>query len=189
MNKFLISSLFAFACASFASAASSYWAAIETAAFTGDKSGGTDTSSYAAYYCTVEAANTLFGGTSVDDIEAYIRNNYDTAKGLATTFDSVGYSDGEYHILDYVSAAFVSSEYVAFALYGGEGYRAYGEGSAVLTPEGQLAFNADYAAAGTSGSWQQVAVTPEPTSGFLLLLGLSGLALRRKSRRKPEAFG
>ena len=34
-------------------------------------------------------------------------------------------------------------------------------------------------AAGTQGGWQSTAV-PEPTSGLLLLLGIAGLALKRK---------
>jgi hypothetical protein len=32
----------------------------------------------------------------------------------------------------------------------------------------------------TSNTWNEMAAVPEPTSGLLLLLGVAGLALRRK---------
>lgn len=179
MKQFLLSLLLAFAFTLLAPAAPVSWAALETTAYTADASGGANKAQYSAYYCTYADAILLFGGTSVNAIEAYVKANFAEAQGRATTFDSVSYSDGEYHILDYVNAAFVSSDYVGYALYGSEGYRAYGAGSAVLTPGSQLVFNADTAEDGSVGIWSAV---PEPTGGLLLLFGLAGLALRRKFR-------
>lgn len=166
-----------------ARATPSYWAAVETTAYSGDKSGGTQTSGYSAYYCTVDAAQTLFGGSTVEAIESYVKSHFAEVKGMTdATYDSVDYSDGEYQILHYVDKAFKSPEYVAVAFYGSEAYRVYGYesgvgGSAALTPYGQLAFNESYAKSGMVGDWQTV---PEPTSGLLLLLSVAGLALRRK---------
>jgi len=181
MNRYLASSVVAFAFSLLASATPVSWAVVETTAYTGDNSGGTATAGYAAYYCTLAKATELFGGTSVNTLETYIRSNYGAAQALATTYDSVGYSDGEYHIIDYVGALFESTDYVAYALYGdAEGFRVYGAGSAALTPDGQLAFNESYAAAGTVGDWHQA--IPEPSSALLLLLGAAGVSLRRKLR-------
>jgi len=174
---------FTFSLAAFA-APSYYWAAIETEAYSGDKSGGTATSGYSAYYCTVKAAEDLFGDSTLEAIESYVKNHFAEVKGMTdTTYDSVAYSDGEYQILHYVSQAFASSEYVAVAFYDSKAYRVYGYesdvgGSAALTPYGQLAFNETYAKPETVGAW----TIPEPTSGLLLLLGVAGLALRRKSK-------
>ena len=39
---------------------------------------------------------------------------------------------------------------------------------------------ASYSNTGLSGGWQSAAAVPEPTSGLLMLLGMAGLALRRK---------
>lgn len=42
--------------------------------------------------------------------------------------------------------------------------------------------NAFTAANSQTGGWQQAAVVPEPTTGLLLLIGMAGLALRRKQK-------
>jgi len=185
MNKFSAVLLFTFVGTLAAFATPSYWAAIETTAY--DKASGSgagDAASYAGYYCTVEAAANLFGGTSVGAIETYLNtgDNFSTVRAMAT-YDGVAFSDGEYHILDYTPEAFAVADYIAIAFYGNDAYRVYGHesgvgGSAVLTPNGQLAFNESYATEGRVGVWQRA--VPEPTSALLALLGLAGLALMRK---------
>jgi len=181
MKNILTVSLLAFTVSLSALATPSYyWAAIETTAY--DKASGSgagDTASYACYYCTAVSAAERFSGTSVSAIESYLNtgDNFSTVKAMAS-FDSVAFSDGEYHILDYTPEAFTAADYIAIAFYGDEAYRVYGLNSAVLTPNGQLAFNESYATSGSVGIWQQA--VPEPTSGLLLLIGVAGLALRRR---------
>lgn len=62
-------------------------------------------------------------------------------------------------------------------------YYAYtATGSATINAGGSdasIAFGAFDAATSTTGGWQTTAV-PEPTSGLLMLVGLAGLALRRR---------
>ena len=62
-------------------------------------------------------------------------------------------------------------------------YYAYTEAKNVTINAGgsdaSIAFGAFDAATSTTGGWQTTAV-PEPTSGLLMLVGLAGLALRRR---------
>ena len=46
--------------------------------------------------------------------------------------------------------------------------------------DGSLDFGTFDAATSTTGGWQSTAAVPEPTSGLLMLVGLAGLALRRR---------
>jgi len=165
---------------SLALATPSYWAAVETTGYdNAAASGAAEVGSYALYYC--KAGGTSLGGaTSVSGIETYLAeaDNLATIRSSATMFDQVSYSDGEYHILDYVCEEFTLSDYVAVAFYGSEAYRVYGLNSGTLTPNGQLVFNEAYADSGTVGGW--LTSVPEPASSLMLLLGVAGLVLRRK---------
>ena len=187
MKKLMIAAAIVCA-AAFAQAASLNWgnAGIQT---TGDFDAGegdyatgymvyivnADSYSQAAVLAAIQAADAGKIGTYMDSIKAdnvVIGNDGSFSK----TFD-IGTADaynGFLVIFDAATAGaadyvFVSDTYAAtITTLGGK-----------FDYDGEQYVNAlDYSTAGKDGSnWQNV---PEPTSGLLLLLGVAGLALRRR---------
>jgi len=157
------------------------WAAINTAAHPEDAKPSTGSATqYEAYYCTVAAAQTMFGGTTVDAINKYLVNNFVEGKAaLGKTEGSVAidqqasYAKGQYTFIEYYGTDIAQGEYLAVTFFDNYAFRVFGTDNAVWD-SGTLIF--DDKAAG-AGDWKTV---PEPTSGLLLLLGSALLALKRK---------
>ena len=150
---------------------------------------GSYASCYAAYLCTTEAAKTYFGGnSSVDDITSWLAEsgaNY--TRGMTAIKDgedksmfkeNYWYYLGAYSFVwdakpafdgDYIAViAYENGDDNQFRVFGGEADK--GDGTLTIDPGTGF---------GTAGDWSPASV-PEPTSGLLLLLGVAGLALKRK---------
>jgi len=201
MSKFLTFSLFIFTFSFVATAMPSYWAAVETTAATGDKSDGANLNSYSAYYWTVGNAASLFGvASTLGAVETYLANNFaDGRRALeisagsstpaeiasvdkAAQLTSDGYVDGLYGFRatygDALSSSVLGSEYLAMLFYENGADQEFRLMTTTLE-NGNLHFSADpFETVGNPGAWQQA--VPEPTSALLILLGVAGLALKRK---------
>jgi len=175
--------------------AEQYFAIVNTGAYAAKDKNPSDANAgyYSGYLCTVESAATYFGGnTSAADLTSYVAANYAmvlASLGAATEADGVlklsadaeGFSDGQYAVAAYTTAA-LGSEYLALVLYDdgeNEAFRAFGLGNGIKEGGG-VAFDDIGATAGTVGAWTTASNVPEPTSGLLVLLGLAGLALKRR---------
>ena len=151
---------------------------------------------YTAYLCTAAAAETYFGGnTGYSGITGWLTEsaaNYNTGMGalkangtamLREGFEMEDGVDGPVGVYTFY-APFLQSgagslengDYVALVAYAdneGEMFRVF-ESTA---SDGKMAFKLT-TEGGKAGEWTQA--VPEPTSGLLLLLGVAGLALKRK---------
>ena len=141
---------------------------------------------YTGYLCTQAAAKTLFGSDTIDGITGYLAEHYvDYAKSGMEKMDFYGYDMGEYmgeysFRKPYQPGTLTDNgNYIAVVAYAGsEGEDDMFRVFESMASGGVLEFDPLYGS-GTAGAWTQAAV-PEPTSGLLLLLGVAGLALRRK---------
>jgi len=198
---FFTFSLFTFAISFVATATPSYWAAVETTAATGDASGGANLDSYSAYYWTVNEAADLFKvDHSLGAVETYLANNFTAGRdALATSAGSgaaaevvsadkaaqltaEGYVNDLYGFRatygDALSSSVLGSEYLAMLFYENGADQEFRLMTTTLE-NGNLHFSADpFETVGNPGAWQQA--VPEPTSALLLILGVAGLALKRK---------
>jgi len=189
MSKFLTISLFAFTF-SFAATATPSWLAINTEAYSKDVAPSVNSTSYAAYYCTKEAAVSMFGGSSVDAVTTYLAGNFATGQTALQVNDAALRAGNnyvqtfawdtygkQYVFTDGFLDTLIVGEYLAVVLYQN------GDDAAVRVFDNadwtgsNVAF--DSKAGGTVGDWT-AATVPEPTSGLLLLLGMAGLTLKRK---------
>jgi len=209
MSKYLTVSLFmfTFVLAPRTQATPTYWAAAESKAATGDTSKGDNVDSYSGYYCTVATAAALFAGANtVESVTTYLIGNYmagqlalaasvteggKTAEIVtadkAAQLTPTGYVDGRYGFEAKYTAslATVGSEYLAMLFYDNGSDHLFrvmvndptdaANGNALFTDD---AIASEFSA-GKSGEWTPAGV-PEPTSALMLLLGVAGLALRRK---------
>ena len=131
---------------------------------------------WVAYFMDGSTYNT-FTSTAANQLGAYCAANYTYTETTASGRTGVGVSatSGTYSAGDSVSGYIVLFD--AADATEAKYYAATASSTKTVPASGNLKFNYDLAAA-TSG-WQATAV-PEPTSGLLMLLGMAGLALKRK---------
>ena len=110
---------------------------------------------------------------SLDKTADYTGSNYTTKYiGAATAKDTAATASTPYQsvvIATYTDSTFEKDFYIA------------NTASGTTSATGMLTMSNLISTPGASTGWQAVAV-PEPTSGLLLLLGVAGLALRRKQK-------
>jgi len=176
--------LFAF---TFARAASVNWVTVETAAATGDTTPGlASAANYAAYCLTATAAEELFASSALAAVTDYLKTHYETGRsgvvssGTALTADSYGL--GQYSFTEYSASAVAGQDYLAILFYDKADrheFRVFGKES-IAVYDTSVVFDDQSAPADTFGAWTTPGAVPEPTSALLLLIGVAGLALKRK---------
>ena len=170
----------AIAVAATAAFAETTWALLNTdPADSSDTTGGY-ADSYKAYLCTKAAAADLFGGNdNYSDITAYLSENHVNYASGMTALDAYKFDEGQYSFSKYFVPGTLGSEYIAVVAYAGgaaDMFRVFESAAS----GGSLTFDPDVTEGGRAGAWTTAAPIPEPTSGLLLLLGVAGLALRRR---------
>jgi len=177
----------------------SYWAAAYTEAAKSDKSGGTAVARYSGYYCSVEAAAQMFeGNDTVATLTDYFANTKNFKAGWKALEDASGTGAGavgrlgasliEYDHEQYAlnstygeSLADFGSSYLAVLVYddiNNPQFRVMASDADELSAYGNAYFSDDgFSSSGDVGAWKTI---PEPTSALLMLLGVAGLALRRR---------
>ena len=143
---------------------------------------------YTAYLCTTEAAKGYFDGNySVDTVTDWLKVNYvtgydaldrDKETTVMAPYGEGGrsFDEGEYSFTKYFQDG-LSGNYLVVLTYAENAenwFRVFGNEA---DGDGTLTIDLS-SGAGVAGVWTQA--VPEPTSGLLLLLGVAGLALRRR---------
>jgi hypothetical protein len=183
MKKMMIA-MVAVALATVANAASVTWGSGTIYLANGDKAGKSavtgylflvDAATYATYSSMTDgkALSDAIYSAYGKDIATADASKSTTAKGIANIADPTAYSNGStaYGVILYVEG----DNYMGnFATYTFESDLDGEVGALSTTIGGDIA-------GGTNATAWSTAAVPEPTSGLLLLLGMAGLALRRKS--------
>lgn len=151
---------------------------------------GASASLYIIDSATYTALTDAIAGMSGNDASKYIYNQFskETAsvksstfsKGANTLTDTTVYGKGDTAYAVVIYTAFDSKDKDALGNFTGDQYYIANAGSWTFesdTSKTMANMGTSLGGSGDSISWQAV---PEPTSGLLLLLGVAGLALRRK---------
>ena len=193
MKKIMIV-LAAVACAAGVQAASINWASSQSSSFKGYNGGALTTtmSVYLIDSASIDAIKTAINkgtlSTSTDGVIAM--KNFENTRGRITdapvASDSLVYNKGATTysfaqlIIDNVNGASgevwynISAAYPATAAYDPNKTAEFSETGVTFT------YDMFDASASQTGGWVKASAVPEPTSGLLLLLGVAGLALRRR---------
>ena len=138
----------------------------------------------AASWDTIETA--IKGGATsftTSDTGILGKANTSNAKGYianTTTATSASLTAGTSYNVAYLVFDTTDTSDVKYFASKTSTIAAYDPGDATYSETQTVTFGSgNYSNTGLSGGWQSAAV-PEPTSGLLMLLGVAGLALRRK---------
>ena len=134
--------------------------------------GGTKAAIYQALAGVgADAASTWIGNNAVEGLD----KTASSANKFVALTDGVTYAAGTYDVFAVIfdTSAIDDKSNVFVAQLSGQEVPTSGGLTANFT-------SSALADAKTAGGWQQVGAIPEPTSGLLLLLGVAGLALRRR---------
>ena len=177
MNKLIKLAFLAicFGAASALAAGTPNWVAINTEQASGDESPSLSSAKdYTVYFCTVEAAEQIFGGAStVEAITDYLFNNYADGKTALSTsgtqLDASSYELGQYSFVKYFETAPVVADYLGIIFYDGDDgseFRVFGSDNA-KRDEHWVVFDDN-----TSGVGEWVKpTTPEPPAGSVTAIG------------------
>lgn len=139
------------------------WAEVNTAAASSDSSPSTGNAGrYTAYLCTVEAAEQMFGGSSVGEVSAYLADNYEAGKAALGTLgfptgSSVNagrYALGQYTFTEYFPSVLLTSQYLSVLFYDNgddSEFRVFGSDNAQRESTTWITFNDEES--GTVSDW------------------------------------
>ena len=135
---------------------------------------------------TVTASDTAFDLSSATfitkngyDSEAWLYGQTDTGAGITSAAVTSTAAGQAFSIIvtdkNVDSLAGYEGNYVLITATSGDAFMNPGSGNPVAQFTSEVGFGG-----ATGNNWQTMGAVPEPTSGLLLLLGVAGLALKRK---------